>query len=116
MSASPEFVDFAQELFAPLGGVSIRRMFGGAGLYCRGLMFGLIHDETISLKADAERAKAFDAHGCGPFTYEGKGKPVQMSNWRSEEHTSEIQSIILKSYADICLKQKQHKQKRTNKK
>src|SRR3546814_15901309 len=80
MSASPEFVDFAQELFAPLGGVSIRRMFGGAGLYCRGLMFGLIHDDTIYLKADAETAKAFEARGCGPFTYEGKGKPVQMSS------------------------------------
>src|SRR3546814_9739567 len=79
MSASPEFVDFAQELFAPLGGVSIRRMFGGAGLYCRGLMFGLIHDDTIYLKADAER---------------------------SEEHTSELQSLMRISYAVFCLKKK----------
>jgi DNA transformation protein len=82
MVASPEFLEFAQELFAPLGGVSTRRMFGGAGLYCRGLMFGLIHDDTVYLKADAETAKAFEARGCGPFTYEGKGKPVQMSYWQ----------------------------------
>ncbi|MFC3677663.1 TfoX/Sxy family protein [Ferrovibrio xuzhouensis] len=82
MDTSPDFLDFAQELFAPLGGVSVRRMFGGAGLYCRGLMFGLIHDDTIYLKADAETAKAFEARGCGPFTYEGKGKPVQMSYWQ----------------------------------
>src|SRR3546814_20306521 len=67
---------------SPLGGVSIRRMFGGAGLYCRGLMSGLIHDDTIYLKADAETAKAFEARGCGPFTYEGKGKPVQVSYWQ----------------------------------
>lgn len=82
MAASPDFLEFAQELFAPLGGVTTRRMFGGAGLYCRGLMFGLIHDDTIYLKADAETAKAFEARGCGPFTYEGKGKPVQMSYWQ----------------------------------
>ncbi|WP_341703798.1 TfoX/Sxy family protein [Ferrovibrio sp.] len=82
MAASPEFIEFAQELFAPLGGVSTRRMFGGAGIYCRGLMFGLIHDDTIYLKADAETAKAFEARGCGPFIYDGKGKPVQMSYWQ----------------------------------
>src|SRR3546814_13963810 len=45
-------------------------------------MFGLIHYDTIYLKADAETAKAFEAHGCGPFTYEGTGKPVQMSYWQ----------------------------------
>ncbi len=82
MAASPDFVEFVQELFAPLGGVSIRRMFGGAGIYSRGIMFGLIDDDTIYLKADNETRKAFEARGCGPFVYDGKGKPVQMSYWQ----------------------------------
>ena len=82
MTASPDFVEFVQELFAPLGGVSIRRMFGGAGIYSRGIMFGLIDDDTIYLKADAETRRAFEARGCGPFVYDGKGKPVQMSYWQ----------------------------------
>lgn len=82
MAASPEFTDFVQELFAPLGGVSIRRMFGGAGIYCRGLMFGLIADDTIYLKADGESKTAFEARGCGPFVYDGKNRPVQMSYWQ----------------------------------
>lgn len=82
MTTSREFVEFAQELFAPLGGVTSRPMFGGVGLYSRGLMFGLILDETIYLKADAETAKAFEARHCGPFTYEGKGKPVRTSYWQ----------------------------------
>ena len=34
--------DFIRDLFASFGPVTVRRMFGGAGLYCEGLMFGLI--------------------------------------------------------------------------
>ena len=62
MTASPDFIEFVQELFAPLGGVSIRRMFGGAGIYSRGVMFGLIDDDTIYLKADNETRKANDLY------------------------------------------------------
>jgi DNA transformation protein len=82
MSASPEFIELVQDLFAPLGGISVRRMFGGAGIYSRGIMFGLVDDDTIYLKADAESQKAFQARGCEPFVYDGKGKPVQMSYWK----------------------------------
>lgn len=82
MAASPEFIEFANELFAPLGGLTIRRMFGGAGIYSRGIMFGLIVDDTIYLKADGESMKAFQERGCGPFVYDGKGKPIQMSYWQ----------------------------------
>lgn len=82
MPASPDFTEFVQELFAPLGGVSIRRMFGGAGIYCRGVMFGLIADDVVYLKADAESSQAFLARGCTPFVYDGKGRPVQMSYWQ----------------------------------
>src|SRR3546814_3171512 len=40
----------------------------------------------------------------------------RMSNWtdftgRSEEHPSELQSLMRSSYADFCLKKKQHKLK-----
>lgn len=82
MSASPEFIEFVQELFAPLGGIAVRRMFGGAGIYSRGVMFGLVDDDTIYLKADADSQQAFQAKGCEPFVYDGKGKPVQMSYWK----------------------------------
>lgn len=82
MAASPDFITLVQELFAPLGGVSVRRMFGGAGIYCRGVMFGLIDDDTIYLKADSESCKAFEARGCSQFVYDGKGKPIAMSYWQ----------------------------------
>jgi DNA transformation protein len=82
MPASRDFTTFIQELFAPLGGVTLRPMFGGTGVYSRGLMFALVADDTVYLKADAEGKKAFEARGCGPFVYDSKGKPVQMSYWK----------------------------------
>ena len=52
MTASAAFAAHLEDLFAPLGAIKIRRMFGGAGLYCGGLMFGLVFDDVLYLKAD----------------------------------------------------------------
>jgi DNA transformation protein len=79
-AALSEFEAFVQELFAPLGPVAIRRMFGGAGVYAQGRMFALLAFDTIYLKADAINAAAFDAEGCAPFVYEPpSGKAIAMS-------------------------------------
>lgn len=64
-----EFEAFAAELFAPLGPIRIRRMFGGAGVYAQERMFALLAFDTIYLKADAANAAAFDAEDCPAFTY-----------------------------------------------
>lgn len=75
--------DHIRELFVVFGAVSVRRMFGGAGLYADGVMFGLVSDGQIYLKADAATAAAFEREGCGPFEYGTKaGKRAVMSYWR----------------------------------
>ena len=66
----PEFI---RDLFAPFGPVAVRRMFGGAGVYCDGLMFGLVSDDTLYFRVDDGNRGAFEAEGLSPFTYEGKG-------------------------------------------
>ena len=40
MVASDSFAEFLHELLAPLGRVTIRRMFGKTGVFCEGLMLG----------------------------------------------------------------------------
>ncbi len=70
MSISPEYQEFALELFEPVGTVSLRRMFGGAGLFHQGLMFALIIGETIYMKVDDINRPAYEAAGCEPFTYD----------------------------------------------
>jgi DNA transformation protein and related proteins len=75
--------DTIQELFAVFGGVTVRRMFGGAGLYADGVMFGLISDGQIYLKTGPATAKDFEREGGAPFEYGTKtGKRAVMSYWR----------------------------------
>ena len=67
----------------PFGPVQVRRMFGGAGLFADGVMFGLVSDGQIYLKADAAAAPHFEAEGCRPFEYStAKGKRALTSYWR----------------------------------
>jgi DNA transformation protein len=78
-------IEQAKDLFAELGAVSHRKMFGGAGLYAEGVMFGLVLSDEIMLKATGDFADALKTRGSTPFVYEGKSKPVAMSYWRVPE-------------------------------
>src|SRR3546814_2773165 len=40
------------------------------------------------------------------ITMDGSGVGVALADWRSEEHTSELQSLMRISYAVFCLKKK----------
>jgi len=78
--------DDIQELFSVFGVVAVRRMFGGAGIYADGTMFGLVADGVIYLKADERNAPAFERENLPPFTYETKdGKRGVMSYRRMPE-------------------------------
>src|SRR3546814_7830316 len=44
------------------------------------------------------------------------GRPASRNAIRSEEHTSELQSLMRKSYAVFCLKKKKKNKRITNKK
>ena len=79
---APEFERFLEDLFAPVGGVRLRRMFSGHGVYRDGLMFALVSDGVVYLKADATSRPAFEAEGAGPFRYVAKGKTVALSRRR----------------------------------
>ena len=72
-------------LFEPFGPVTVRRMFGGAGVYAEGLCFAIESNGEVFLKADALSQPSFSAAGSAPFTYAMKGKPRSMSFWRLPE-------------------------------
>jgi len=52
MAVSDEFVEYVVEQLSRWGEVSIRRMFGGAGLYREGTMFAVVADDVAYLKVD----------------------------------------------------------------
>ena len=67
MSVSDDFLQFVLDQLDAWGGVSHRRMFGGAGLYRDGKMFGLVADDVAYLKVDDSNRTDFEARDCGPF-------------------------------------------------
>jgi DNA transformation protein len=79
--------DFIRDLFAQFRPVRVRRMFSGAGLYCDGVMFGLVVRGTIYLKADETSSAELAREGSGPFTYtrgKASGRPRKhaLPYWR----------------------------------
>lgn len=80
-----EYVEFVRELLEPFGEVRARRMFGGYGLYHQDLMFGLIADDALYLKADQQSAHWFRERGLGPFEYMKKGKPTRLSYYAAPD-------------------------------
>jgi DNA transformation protein len=83
----PEFIN---DLFAPFGPVTVRRMFGGAGIYREGLMFALVFDGAIFLKIDDASIPDFEREGSRPFVYTrakspGKIGRASLSYWRPPE-------------------------------
>ena len=67
MAVSSEYLDYVHDQLSGLGGVSSRRMFGGAGLYCDEFFFALIDNDTLYLRVnDANRAD-FTTRGMGQF-------------------------------------------------
>jgi DNA transformation protein and related proteins len=55
-------IDIVQRLQL-LGQVTARSMFGGAGLYCQGVFFGLTANEQLYLRVDDQTRPDYEAHG-----------------------------------------------------
>jgi DNA transformation protein and related proteins len=82
--------EFIRELFAPFGPVTVKRMFGGSGIWSDGLMFGLIFDGAIFLKVDEACVPDFEREGSRPFVYtraksKGRVGRASLSYWRLPE-------------------------------
>lgn len=86
----PELVTHASELFAPLGHIRVKAMFGGWGFYCDDLFFAIVADDTLYLKADADCTENYRAAGSEPFTYAMRDGSTQTLNyWTLPEEAME---------------------------
>ncbi|MDH3830665.1 MAG: TfoX/Sxy family protein [Gammaproteobacteria bacterium] len=80
-----EFVDNLQEVFVLFGPVQARRMFGAYGIFHDGLMFALVADEVLYLKADGRSSTEFEQRGLGQFEYEKKSSKIKMCYYMAPE-------------------------------
>ena len=86
MVASDSFAEFLRELLAPLGPLTMRRMFGKTGVFCDGLMLGMVTDNTLYFRVDDNNRAAFkEAESSPPLSYQKKGCTIDLSFWRAPE-------------------------------
>ena len=86
MVASDGFVEFLREQLASLGHVTMRRMFGKTGVFCDGLMFAMVTDDTLYFRVDEHNRAAFkEAASFPPLNYQKKGSSIDLSFWRAPE-------------------------------
>ena len=94
MPSSTSFRDYTLGLLLPFGPVTARAMFGGYGLYLDGVMFGLIAHDKLYFKVDDGNREDYIKAGSGPFTYEGKRRPVEMSYYRTPGSIAESPMVL----------------------
>jgi DNA transformation protein len=86
MTASDSYAEFLREQLAPLGPVSLRRMFGKTGVFCRGAMLGMVTDNTLYFRVDDQNRALFrEAEASPPLNYAKKGVMIDLAFWRVPE-------------------------------
>jgi DNA transformation protein len=83
MVASDSFAEFLREQLAPIGPVSLRRMFGKTGVFCGGAMLGMVTDNTLYFRVDDHNREFFDeAKSSPPLNYKKGGVMIDLAFWR----------------------------------
>ena len=80
MTVSDDYIIYIQELLQPLGELRVKRMFGGAGIYCDEHFFAIIADDQLYLKADDQNRARYTDRDLTPFRFISKsGKQSTMN-------------------------------------
>jgi DNA transformation protein len=86
MVASDTFAEFLREQLAPLGHVTLRRMFGKSGVFCDAVMIGMVTENTLYFRVDDDNREAFkEAESFPPLNYAKQGSTIDLSFWRVPE-------------------------------
>jgi DNA transformation protein and related proteins len=86
MVASHSFAESLREQLAPLGRVTMRGMFGKTGVFCDGLMLGMVRDDALYFRVDDQnRAVLKEAQSLPPLNYKKGGSSIDLSFWRAPE-------------------------------
>ena len=95
-----DFIAYLHDLFAALGPIRTRAMFGGHGVYFEGLIIGIVIDDALYLKTDEQTRAQFQGAGCAPFVYRfdqsrPRKPPITMSYWSLPDDALESPQSML---------------------
>src|SRR5271163_4339174 len=83
MVASDVFAEFLRDQLAPLGRITMRRMFGKTGVFCDAVMFGMVTENTLYFRVDDQNRLTFqEAESFPPLNYEKRGCTIVLAFWR----------------------------------
>ncbi|HEU0098604.1 MAG TPA: TfoX/Sxy family protein [Allosphingosinicella sp.] len=103
MSYDEGLYAWVQEALEPLGAVTMRRMMGGATLYLDGVVFAILDESEIWLKADSESDPLWDAEGCEKFKVTFKDGKVDLMNYRRAPHDVYDDPEALQRWAGLAV-------------
>ncbi len=89
MTETSSFVTYVLEILDDFGTVRARAMFGGHGIYRDGLIFAIVVDDTLYIKADDRSRHLFEEQGLARFSYKRSGKDCFMSYYMPPEEALE---------------------------
>jgi len=67
MAVDEGYKDYVVDQLGKLGFVTVKKMFGGAGIYHDGLIFGLLGDDVLYFKVDDSNKSDYVRAGMEPF-------------------------------------------------
>ena len=67
MMQQDSFKEFVLDQLAGMEPVTCRAMFGGFGLYCRDVFFGILHKGRLYFKTNDQTRPAYEEYGMKPF-------------------------------------------------
>ena len=67
MSVDDGYIVYVMDQLNSLGPVTVRKMFGGAGLYLDGTIFAVVANDALYFKVDDSNRPDYEAAGMGPF-------------------------------------------------
>ncbi|MCS5708492.1 TfoX/Sxy family protein [Candidatus Berkiella cookevillensis] len=82
-----EYAMYVVDLMQSIGPVYSKKMFGGYGIFLDGLMFGLIANSVLYLKADKATETDFTERGLEAFSYQKQGKIFKLGYFQAPEET-----------------------------
>ena len=82
MSIDEGLIAWIEEALEPLGRVTMRKMMGGATLYLDGIVFAILDEGELWLKADEATDATWDAAGCERFSVTFRDGRVDTMNYR----------------------------------
>ena len=103
MTASDGFAEFLSDQLAPLGRITLLRMFGKTDVFCDGFMLGMVSDNTLYFRVDDDNRTAFaEAASFPPLNYEKKGSTIDLSFWRAPDRLFDEPDELVR-WAQIAL-------------